>query len=291
MQEIQRTKDTKHAEVMLEATHSDEGVTLVFETLRGMDRAEQADSAKGEGIQADIPKIVMADPRADLPQGMQIYLDQMLPELIHKEEATFSRITLELALQQLTTTGNKVLKLALDLWGYVEIIERELKWKYTVQESPDAQEKARSVTKESDPELFKTLGFQLSAAAEMKAELTSKQLLLSMGRDLQDGRIFIGLPMFCAILLLLISVEKSTWAFLTWERVPQLKEQWPLPMQPGEFTGQGDGLAELLRMLLTIRKALPKTAVREEDGVLTTDEAEYQPYFEEVNLKGESRPF
>lgn len=279
-------KDTGQPPVVLEATHSDHGVTLVFEAQRAINRGELFDPTRSEAKQTVFPKIVMADPRADLPEQMQNYLDQILPELVQKEEATFSRITLELALQQAAATRHRVLKLALDLWGYVEIIERELKWKYTVQASPVAREKARSITRETDPELYKTLGFQLSAAAEMKAEMTSKQLLLHMGRDLQDGRTVIDKPMFCAIMLLLISVEKSTWAFLTWERVPQLKEQWPLQTQPGDFTGQGDQLAELLRMLLTIRKALPKTAVREEDDVLTTEDAEYREYFEQVHLKG-----
>ncbi|CAN8103168.1 unnamed protein product [Discula destructiva] len=283
--EIQRAKDTKHPVVVLEATHSDTGIALVFEALRATEPGEQVDPTRSEEYQTVFPDIVMADTRCVLPELMHDYLDQILPELIHKEEAHFSRITLEMAFQQASATGNRVLKLALDLWGYVEIIERELKWKYSVQASPVAREKARPITKETDPELFKTLGFQMSAAAEMKAEMTSKSLLLHMGRDLQDGRTVIDKSLFCAIMLLLISVEKSTWAFLTWERVPQLKEQWPLPTPPGEFTRQGDELAELLRMLLTIRKALPKTMVREEDDVLTTEDPEYQTFFEQIHLK------
>lgn len=284
--EITRAKDMNQPIVVLEATHSSEGVALVFDALRGVNHGEVVDSSQPEEYQTVVPKIVMADTHADLPEMMQGYLDQILPELVNKEDSSFSRITLEMALEQRALTGNKVLKLALDLWGYVEIIERELKWTYTVQASPVAREKARAITKETDQELFKTLGFQLSAAAELKAEVTSKHLLLLMGRDLQDGRTAIDRATFYAIMLLLISVEKSTWAFFTWERVPQLAEQWPLSTPPGDFTGQGDQLAELLRMLLTIRKALPKTVVREADGVLVAEEEGYREYFERINLKG-----
>lgn len=287
VEQIQQASNTSHPIVVLEATHSDEGATLTFEALRATKAGEYVDPTLSEEYRTIFPRIIMADPRYDLPEKMQIYVEQILPELVRKEEATFSRITLDMALEQAASSENRILKLALDLWGYVEIIERELKWNYRVQASPVAREKARPITKETDEDLYKILGLQMSTAAEVKAEMTSKQLLLHMGRDLQDGRAIVDKPMFCAILLLLLSVEKSTWAFLIWERVPQLKEIWPLQAPPSDFTRQGDQLAELLRMLLTIRKALPKVAVREEDDVLTTEDPEYESYFEQINLKGQ----
>lgn len=287
VEQLQQLSNTAHPVVVLDATHSDEGVTLTFETLRATKAGEYVDPTLSEEFQTIFPRILMADPRYDLPEKMQTYVEQILPELVRKEEAAFSRITLEMALEQAALSGNRILKLALDLWGYVEMIERELKWKYSVQASPVAREKARPITKETDEDLYKVLGLQMSTAAEVKAEMTSKQLLLHMGRDLQDGRAVVDKPMFCAILLLLLSVEKSTWAFLIWERVPQLKDHWPLQAPPSDFTRQGDQLAELLRMLLTIRKALPKVTVREEDDILTTEDPEYKSYFEQINLKGQ----
>lgn len=287
VEQLQQASNTAYPVVMLEATHSDEGVTLTFEALRATKAGEYVDPTLSEEYQTVFPRILMADPRYDLPEKMQTYVEQILPELVRKEEAAFSRITLEMALEQAAISENRILKLALDLWGYVEMIERELKWKYSVQASPVAREKARPITKETDEDLYKVLGLQMSTAAEVKAEMTSKQLLLHMGRDLQDGRAVVDKPMFCAILLLLLSVEKSTWAFLIWERVPQLKDHWPLQAPPSDFTRQGDQLAELLRMLLTIRKALPKVTVREEDDVLTTEDLQYESFFEQINLKGQ----
>lgn len=287
VEQLQQASNTAYPVVVLEATHSDEGVTLTFEALRATKAGEYVDPTLNAEYQTVFPRILMGDPRYDLPEKMQTYVEQILPELVRKEEAAFSRITLEMALEQAATSENRILKLALDLWGYVEMIERELKWKYSVQASPVAREKARPITKETDEDLYKVLGLQMSTAAEVKAEMTSKQLLLHMGRDLQDGRAVVDKPMFCAILLLLLSVEKSTWAFLIWERVPQLKDHWPLQAPPSDFTRQGDQLAELLRMLLTIRKALPKVTVREEDDVLTTEDPQYESYFEQINLKGQ----
>ncbi|KAJ4390789.1 hypothetical protein N0V93_004387 [Gnomoniopsis smithogilvyi] len=285
IEQLKQASNIAYPRVVLEASHSDEGVALTFEALRATKAGEYVDPTLSEEYQTIFPRILMADPRYDLPEKMQVYVEQILPELVRKEEATFSRITLEMALEQAASSENRILKLALDLWGYVEMIERELKWKYSVQASPVAREKARPITKETDEDLYKLLGLQMSTAAEVKAEMTSKQLLLHMGRDLQDGRAVVDKPMFCAILLLLLSVEKSTWAFLIWERVPQLKDHWPLQAPPSDFTTQGDQLAELLRMLLTIRKALPKVTVREEDDVLTTEDPEYESYFEQINLK------
>lgn len=287
VEQLQQSSNTAYPVVVLEATHSDEGVNLTFEALRATKAGEYVDPTISEEYRTVFPRILMADPRYDLPEKMQTYVEQILPELVRKEEAAFSRITLEMALEQAAISENRILKLSLDLWGYVEMIERELKWKYSVQASPVAREKARLITKETDEDLYKVLGLQMSTAAEMKAEMTSKQLLMHMGRDLQDGRAVVDKPMFCAILLLLLSVEKSTWAFLIWERVPQLKDHWPLQAPPSDFTRQGDQLAELLRMLLTIRKALPKITVREEDDVLTTEDPEYELYFEQINLKGQ----
>lgn len=286
VEQLQQASNTAYPVVVLEATHSDEGVTLTFEALRATKAGEYVDPTLSEEYQTVFPRILMADPRYDLAEKMQTYVEQILPELVRKEEAAFSRITLEMALEQAAISENRILKLALDLWGYVEMIERELKWKYSVQASPVAREKARPITKETDEDLYKVLGLQMSTAAEMKAEMTSKQLLMHMGRDLQDGRAVVDKPMFCAILLLLLSVEKSTWAFLIWERVPQLKDHWPLQAPPSDFTRQGDQLSELLRMLLTIRKALPKVTVREEDDVLTTEDPQYESYFQQINLKG-----
>lgn len=282
--------NAKYPIVVLEATHSDGGVMLACEASLGTRPDEILDPTVTADYQTVFPKVVMIDPEDDLPERMKEYVNDVLPELIRLEESTFSRITLEAAQELASKNPERNLLLALELWACVEIIERELKWNFNVRPSPTVRSAVSGpITNETDPETYKMLGLQLTAAAEQRAEVASKELLKHMQRDLQDARVPMDEHMFFATLLLLISIEKSTWAFKIWDQTPSLRENWPHPeKQPSEYTGQGDELAELLRMLLTIRKAMPKIEVRESDGVLTVADpgSFYHSYFEHINLKG-----
>ncbi|PSS00718.1 hypothetical protein BD289DRAFT_479397 [Coniella lustricola] len=291
--DICKTKwNTKYPIVVLEATHSDVGITLACEALLGTEVGEIYDPTLTRNYQSVFPKVVMIDPHDDLPDRMQQYVNEVMPELVGKERSAFSRITLEAALE-LANRGHRPernLKLALELWTCVEIIERELEWKFSAQPSPTVRHALSGpITREAEDEVYKTLGLQLTAAAEQRAELTAKDLLKHMQRDLQDGRAVIDEHIFFAILVLLISVEKATWAFKIWEQI-SLQQAWPLTtQQPNYFIGQGDEIAELLRMLLNIRKAMPKVEVRESDGTLVVEDPEsiYSSYFERINLKAD----
>lgn len=292
-----KTMNLQHPIVVLEATQPGTETIFATEALLGTKPSELYDPTVSEEYESVVRKIIMIDPEPthqDVPELMQGYVTGLLPDLVRLEEAHFSRITLEAAMEEekKESTKNKEstrnLRLALELWTYVELIERELKWSYNIRPSPVARMAAKSITRDSDEELYKMLGLQITATAEILAERTSKALIQHLQRDLQDGRAVMGPHVFFTILLLLICVEKSTWAFMSWEKIPELRNQWPLDKQPSYFTGQGDGFAELLRMFLLIRKVLPKTAVREDDGVLVVEEprSEYHSYFERLNLKG-----
>lgn len=302
------TMDLKHPEVELEAIQADIDQPFEVNARLGMKIGELYDSTLSADFQDNTRKVVMIDVEAsqNLSEKMQMFVSNVLPELVSGEEAAFSRITLETARavhteetrraesgdlksEELKKTA-KTLELALALWGYVEIIERELKWSYKVRASPLARVAEHAITRESDENTFKMLGLQLTATAEMMAEKTSKELLSRLQGHLSDGKVPIGPPIFFAVLVLLICVEKTTWAFMSWEQIPELRNAWPLEKQPDYFTGQGDGLAEGLRMLLLIRKALPTTLVREEDRVLVDadPESEYRPYFQRINLNSMS---
>jgi len=144
--------------------------------------------------------------------------------------------------------------------------------------------------------MFTTICLQLAAAAERKAGSISKSLLTGMQRVLQDSKTKIDYSMYFATLILLNSVEKSTWAFKAWEQ-DNLRPLWPLPKDPSTFSQQGYVIADLLRMLLAIRRALPKTYCHQEDplapekdGILATEEKDpvIKEYFEKLNLKCES---
>lgn len=289
------TMNLNHTPVVLDATHSSSGVTIAVEALRGTKPNELIDPTVSEEYQTTVPQIIMIDDQEDLPEKMEAYVGAMLPEFIRKEEANFSRITLETALELHCRTDDEkaVLKMALELWGYVEVIERELKWDLSIRPSPIARVAAKSITRETDDDLYKTICLQLTAAAERRAMITSKELLKKMQQMLQHGRTAICHPMFFAILVLLITLEKSTWAFKSWEEVEALRECWPLENAPSYYTSQGFRMSEIFRMLLVIRKALPKIAVREGDGVLVLDDPDpiYGSYLERINLKGKQPPF
>ncbi|KAF3767991.1 hypothetical protein M406DRAFT_254291 [Cryphonectria parasitica EP155] len=283
--------NTKYPIVVLQATHSDAGTVLGCEALLGTEPAAIFDPTLGREYQTVFPKVVMIDPNDDLPDRMQTYVSEILPELISREESVFSRITLETALDLANRrhVPERSLKLALELWACVEVIDRETSWKFNVQPCPEIRDAiAGPITRETDEDVYKMLGLQLTAAAEQRAELVSKELLRHLQRDLQDGRATIDENMFFAVLLLLISVEKAIWAFKVWEQISAIQHGWPHPSkQPSYFIAQGDQIAELLRMLLQIRKAMPKVEVRDRDGVLVVEDygSTYSSYFDRVKLK------
>lgn len=296
----------KHPIAVLDATQAGTGVAFSAEVILGTRLGEGFDPTLPADLQDNPRTVVMiADDEHQLAcERMEVYAREVLPELVGVEESAFSRVTLETAQQVLAQEShiaeqegsehkrraNKNLKLALELWAYVEIIEREEKWTYNVRASDEARTKAHSITRDSDADLFKTLGLQLCTAAEVQAETIAKQLFRHITSQLSDGKAHIGRSMFFAIMLLLICIEKTTWAFMSWEKIPDLRTKWPLERQPNSYTGQGDNIARDLRTLLEIRQQLPTTAVREEDGVLVdvNPESPYQSYFQQINLNGKS---
>lgn len=277
-----------HPRVVLEASHfPGEGPSIAVEALRATKPKEPGvELLEGEERWAT-PQVVMIDDQEEISGKLEAYVRDLLPEFARKEKANFSRITVETALQIAHDTDDRNLKLALELWGFVEVIDRELKWHLDVRPSPITRVAGRTITQETEPELYKTICLQLTAAAERKASTTSKNLLTHMQRDLQDARVKIGHGMFFTVLVLLISVEKSTWAFKAWEEMSKTISCWPLGRPPSYYTQQGYRISELLGMLLGIRRALPKTAVRESDGILVGEDQDpiLRSYFERINLK------
>lgn len=283
------TLNLEHLPVELQASHfPGEGSAIVARTLRGTKPKEPGAELPAEDERWATPQIVMIDDQEELSSKMETYVRDQLPVFAQRERASFSRITVETALQIARDADDRNLRLALELWGFVEVIDRELKWNLEICPSPAAQVDGKSITQETDAELYKTICLQLTAAAERKASTTSKNLLTHMQRDLQDARTKIGHGMFFTILVLLICVEKSTWAFKAWEEMSKTINCWPLERLPSDYTQQGYRISELLGMLLGIRRALPKTAIREGDGVLIVEDQDpiLQSYFESINLRG-----
>jgi hypothetical protein len=244
------------------------------------------DDSNPQPVPTESRKVVMIDNESqDVPGRLEAYMREMLPEFSRLEPSHFMRVTLEMALRMAEETQDDLLKKSLELWGLVELLDRERQWSIRVVSNGVNHDWIKDDAQGDQQEIFTTICLQLAAAAERKAGSISKALLTGMQRVLQDSKTKIGFSMYFATLVLLNSVEKSTWAFKAWEQ-DNLRPLWPLPKDPSTFSQQGYVIADLLRMLLAIRRALPRTARREEDGILVTLEEDptIREYFEGLNL-------
>jgi hypothetical protein len=230
------------------------------------------------------PIVMLDSDNQDVPARVEAYMREILPDMIKREPSHFMQVTLQTAADVAGKTNDELLKKSLELWGLVEILDRERQWAISAKSWAE-DVPAKSVKEDTDGELFNTICLQLAAAAERKAAATSKALLTGMQRVLQDSKVKIDFNMYFAVLILLNCVEKSSWAFKAWEQ-ENLRHLWPLEKEPVSFAQQGYVIANLLHMLLGIRKALPRTAHREVDGKLVTEEESpaIREYFEAINL-------
>lgn len=230
------------------------------------------------------PIVMLDNDNQDVPGRVETYMREILPDMIRREPSHFMQVTLQTAVDVAGKTNDELLKKSLELWGLVEILDRERQWTISAQ-TWDEDAPAKSIKEDTDGELFNTICLQLAAAAERKAAATSKALLTGMQRVLQDSKVKIDFNMYFAVLILLNCVEKSSWAFKAWEQ-ENLRHLWPLEKEPVSFAQQGYVIANLLHMLLGIRKALPRTTRREVDGKLITEEENLaiREYFEAIDL-------
>lgn len=262
------------------------GKDIVFETLvANLDPRESgaADNRK------HTPQTVMIDQAwEDIPDKIEKYMRLILPLFIEREPSSFMRVTLETAVRQIEAEDDELLRKALELWGLVESIDRERQWSIIEKPKPDTPEEGEPrLVQEThianDADIYTMICMQLNAAAERKANNTSRALLSHMDRLLTDSKVKVGFRMFLTAIIFLNCVEKFTWAFKAWEQ-DHLRPGWPLERDPSVFTQQGGNLASLLRMLLGIRKALPQTARKEEKLVCLDQDAEVVEYFGNLNL-------
>ncbi|KAH6607757.1 hypothetical protein Trco_004070 [Trichoderma cornu-damae] len=243
--------------------------------------------AEARGNKNPFHQVIMIDQdREDIPAKAESYMRDVLAIFIEREPSKFMRVTLEAACQQLSKGEDDLLRKALELWGLVESIDRERQW--TILEKPSAEgEEPRWIKEaqnENDADIYTMICMQLNAAAERKANSTSKGLLNHMDRLLTDSKTKVGFKIYLTAIIFLNCVEKSTWAFKAWEQ-DHLRPGWPLERDPSVFTQQGGNLAGLLKMLLSIRKALPQT-MRGLDGKLTVQDKdpEITEYFHALDL-------
>ncbi|KAK1256374.1 hypothetical protein MKX07_008633 [Trichoderma sp. CBMAI-0711] len=273
---------------LIEVSHFPEaGKKIVFGALvYPLDLSESQVETREEDKRPFHQVIMIDQDSEDIPAKAESYMRDVLTTFIEREPSRFMKVTLEAACQQLAKGEDDLLRKALELWGLVESIDRERQW--TILEKPSAEgEEPRWIKEaqnENDADIYTMICMQLNAAAERKANSTSKSLLNHMDRLLTDSKTKVGFKIYLTAIIFLNCVEKSTWAFKAWEQ-DHLRPGWPLERDPSVFTQQGGNLAGLLKMLLSIRKALPQT-MRGEDGKLTVQDKdpEITEYFRTLDL-------
>ncbi|KAL6923515.1 hypothetical protein ACHAP8_001444 [Fusarium lateritium] len=276
-----------HDGTMIEVSHFPEtGKVIVLEALVALLEPSET-LAEIRGSKESFFQVIMIDQdKEDVPGKVEAYMRDVFQLFIDKEPSTFMRVTLDLALQQLQESEDDLLRKSLELWGLVESIDRERQWNVVERPANNNEEPRRiqEAKSENDADIYTTLCMQLNAAAERKANNTSKALLSGMHRVLQDSKVKVNFKMYLTAVIFLNCLEKSTWAFKAWEQ-DHLRPGWPLERDPSVFTQQGGNLAGLLKMLLAIRKALPQT-LRGETGKLVTSEQDpvIGAYFQSIDL-------
>ncbi|XWW95547.1 hypothetical protein V2A60_003508 [Cordyceps javanica] len=276
---------------VIEVSHFPEAEKrIVLGTMEALLEPNESQAEARNSTEPFRQAIMIDQDTEDIPSKIESYMRDVLPLFIEREPSKFTRITLETALEQQAIEEDDLLSKALELWGLVESIDRERQW--TILERP-AEENAEArwineAQNENDADIYTMICMQLNAAAERKANGTSKSLLNHMDRLLTDSKTKVGFKMFLTALIFLNCVEKSTWAFKAWEQ-DHLRPGWPLERDPSVFAQQGGNLAGLLKMLLAIRKALPQT-VRDENGKLAaqSQDPDITAYFQKLDLEYDS---
>src|SRR5438552_2516692 len=136
----------------------------------------------------------------------------MLPQYIAHEPSPHVRATLEVADQIARETNDELLKRSLELWGIVEMMDRERQWTMLAK-FPQPEVEDHWIKDDTESEAYSNVCMQLTAAAERKASVASRNLLNGIQRNLQDGKTKLGFPMFLTVMLFLNCLEKTTWAF------------------------------------------------------------------------------
>ncbi|KAI1825528.1 hypothetical protein F4861DRAFT_537990 [Xylaria intraflava] len=267
---------------VVEASHFYEtGHMVAFQVLQGYHKEADGRDPK---IEPRVPIVLLDNDKEDVPGKVEIYMRRMLPEYIAHEPSPYVRVTLEIADQIAKDTNDELLKRSLELWGIVEMMDRERQWTILAK-YPGPESESHWIKDDAESDAYSNICMQLTAAAERKACVASKNLLNGIQRNLQDGKTKLGFSMFLTVMLFLNCLEKTTWAFKAWDQ-ENLRPKWPLERPPSSYTNQGHGLTELLRMLLAIRHVLPKTTQSDIDSPISTEEEHpiIQKYFHDLNV-------
>jgi hypothetical protein len=278
----------------IQATHFyDLASCIECPVLVGIPKGTNPNVADAATVDPSLLHIIMIETdRVDLPQAVENYMRQTLPQYAAQEPLHFVNVTLRTAMELHAQSNDRLLRLALDLWCLTEIIDREPQWNVVkVGDADDGQPKWMDKPPMDAQSTYTQIAGQLSAAAERRANATSEALLKQMHRDLHDSKIKVTVNMYFAALLLLHSIEKYAWLFYAYDQ-EMVRGGWPLTdKEPRSLYENVGRVAENLKTLLSMRKILPQTE-RSAEGRVVTQETNpvLGKFFEDINLECESTP-
>ncbi|KAI0398395.1 hypothetical protein F5Y17DRAFT_1745 [Xylariaceae sp. FL0594] len=267
---------------VVEASHFPETKhCITFQVVQGLPKDADENTVNGSSPK---PVILLDGDKEDIPGKVEAYMRHMLPQYIAHEPSPYVRVTLELADALVQETDDELLRRSLELWGIVELMDRERQWTMLVK-SPQPGVEDHLIKDDTESEAYSNICMQLTAAAERKAAALCKLVLAGVDKQLTDGKTKPGFPMFLTIMLFLNCLEKTTWAFKAWDQ-ENLRPKWPLEQPPSSYTNQGHKFTELLRLVLVIRHVLPKTLQSEPDMPIAeeSDRPIVNKYFHDLNI-------
>ncbi|PQE15404.1 zn 2cys6 transcription factor protein [Rutstroemia sp. NJR-2017a BVV2] len=230
----------------------------------------------------------------DITAKLETYIKRMITVFIDNEPSSFMRTTLRTALNLSIEKQDTLLTRALEFWAMVHIhVDTEVSWSLNEKICSGEQAGQTRTIPPTSESSWSTMVAQLNAAAEKKAGMMCRNILNELERRLLQHNKASSFEVFLISLLVLNCIEKSTWAFKSWEQ-DLFKSRWPLDKNPVWFGSQGDKLTDLLQMLLNTRSVPPKSyADSYVDGILVVDvkvegdkrDTRAHDFFNEIQLR------
>jgi hypothetical protein len=144
---------------IIEASHfPDAGIHVSATVLEIRTTPPSTPGSAAFSNETELRTMMIDSDAEDVATKVELYMRQTLPILVEQESSHFMRATLETAREHLVDTDdelrkqeNELLGHALELWGLVEIIDRERHWRI-LEKRPTENAEPRWIREASDPE-------------------------------------------------------------------------------------------------------------------------------------------
>lgn len=225
----------------------------------------------------------------DVASTLDRYIKRIAPSLFQAELSTFMRPTLLLAAELTNAKLDPLLNKALELWTATQIlVDPALQWHLFSTEYaiflPDDQNNRQQISQDTDALTHRLITCQLLDLTEKRAAAYAKALMTDLERRLLQRQAAAGqnFETFLVAIILLNCVERMCWHFGLWsvsqnaqsgedgtEENGQAQDlpNWPLEKSPDGYVAKGEGIADVLAMLLRMRGVPPQMYMGEDGNV------------------------